>query len=170
LQGFILEDEENFARRIGGEVIEKGIVRPQAMQREAYLKMVFFQYMICNTDWSVSGRHNIETVLLDNQMQLIAVGYDFDYAGIVGQEYAVPSDVFPIMDVDQRYFRLKDLTKDELKSMQDFYNSERENLNNIIQDAEYLPQKERNRFNKVVDQFYKIINSKRKSKSLLGTK
>ena len=167
-QGFILEDEENLARRVGGKVIEKGIVRPEAMHREAYLKMVFFQYMICNTDWSVSGRHNIETILLDDGIRLFAVAYDFDYAGIVGQEYAVPSDIFPIMDVDQRYFRLKDLTKDELKAMRKFYNDERDNLNNIIQGAVYLSEKERNRFNSVVDDFYKIINSKRKSKVLLG--
>jgi hypothetical protein len=167
-QGFILEDEENLARRVGGKVIEKGIVRPQSMQRESYLKMVFFQYMICNTDFSISGRHNIETILLDDEIRLFAVAYDFDYAGIVGQEYAVPSDIFPIMDVDQRYFRLNDLTKDELKSMRKFYNDERENLNKIIQGAVYLSEKERNRFNSVVDDFYKIINSKRKSKVLLG--
>lgn len=167
-QGFILEDEENLARRVGGKVVEKGIVRSEAMQREAYLKMVFFQYMICNTDWSVSGRHNIETVLLDGEMRLFAVAYDFDYAGIVGQDYAVPSELFPIMDVDQRYFRLKNLTKDELESMKTFYNDKRFEFNSIIENATYLPNIERKRFKKVIDDFYKIINSNRRSKSLLG--
>lgn len=166
--GFILEDEENLARRVGGKVVEKGIVQSEAMQRESYLKMVFFQYMICNTDWSVSGRHNIETVLLDGEIRLFAVAYDFDYAGIVGQEYAVPSDVFPIMDVDQRYFRLKNLTRDELKSMKKFYNNKRDDFNEIINNATYLPENERKRFKKVIDDYYKIINSKRRSKALIG--
>ncbi len=168
VQGFILEDEENFARRVGGKLIKKGIVRPQSMQREAYLKMVFFQYMICNNDWVISNRHNIETILLDNHIRLFAVAYDFDYSAIVAQEYAVPSHVFPSMDVELRYLRVKGLTKAELEAMKKFYNDERDNFNNIIQGASYLSEEERNRFNTFIDDFYKIINKKKWSRSQLS--
>ncbi|MBT8231853.1 MAG: hypothetical protein HKO66_08090 [Saprospiraceae bacterium] len=169
-QGFILEDEANLARRLGGQVVEKGIVRPQAMQREAYLKMAFFQYMICNTDFSVAGRHNIETILLDGEIRLFPIAYDFDYAGIVGQEYAVPADVFPIKDVKDRHFVVDDLTEDELKLMIEFYKSKKEGFLSIINDAEYLSTKNKKDFIKVIDQFYDIITSRKKSKRLLPKK
>ena len=167
-QGFILEDEENLARRVGGKVIEKGIVKPQSMNRLAYLKMAFFQYMIGNNDWSVGLRKNIETVLLGNEKRLFAVAFDFDYSAIVGQEYAVPKHIFPPMTYDERVFRLNDLTKDELNMIKEYFNEKRNDFYRIINNATYLSKKVRNIFKSDIDNFYNVINSRKKSKVLLG--
>lgn len=166
LEGFILEDEENLANRLGGQIVEKGIVTKQALHRESFLKMAFFQFMICNTDWSIRGRHNIETILMDGEKRLRGIAYDFDYSGIVGQKYAVPSELFPIADVKQRYFRVNDLTEEEFIYIKDFYNDKKETLYSKVENADYLPQKEKKKFKKVVEDFYDIINSRRKSKKL----
>jgi hypothetical protein len=167
-QGFILEDEENLARRVGGTIIEKGVVRPQSMQREALLKIAFFQYMIGNNDWSISLRKNVETLLLESEKRLVPVAFDFDYSGIVGQEYAAPTYIFPLMSMDQRIFMLMDLTKDELKSMQEFYNNVQGRFNQIIEEATYLHKDERQKFKEIVDDFYDLINSRRRSKVLVN--
>ena len=55
------------------------------MDRELFLKMEFFQYMIANTDWSLSNKHNLELVKVPARDKVIALPYDFDYSGFVGQ-------------------------------------------------------------------------------------
>ena len=166
-QGFVLEDEDNMAKRLEAQVVERGVIRVEGVHRESYLKMVFFQYLICNTDWSIGGRHNMETLKLEHVDRLVPVPYDFDYSGIVGQEYAVPSDLFPIIDVSQRFFRGKDVTADEARSMINFYNSKRDELLSVCDNATYMEENSRNKFRKEIEQFYKLINNKKKFKTFV---
>ena len=80
LDGFIIEDEEQFAARKNAKIIESGNIRSASLDRSHYLKMVFFQYMIANTDWSIPNKHNVEIVALPGYIRTVAIPYDFDYA------------------------------------------------------------------------------------------
>lgn len=74
-------------------------IRPEVIDR-----LSLFQYMIGNTDWSVSGLHNI-IILRDSAANYHPVAYDFDFAGIVNARYATPPPQLGIRSVRDRLHR-----------------------------------------------------------------
>ncbi len=160
-QGFVLEDENQLAERANGEIVEKGIIRAEGLDRNSYLIVAFFQFMIGNNDWSISGRHNIKTIKLPFKDRLVAVPYDFDYSGIVNQRYSTPEDQFPRMDLSMRKLRLQSIGKEESDWIISFYNEKKSQLIEICEMATYLQPEERKSFQKSIEDFYKIINSRK---------
>lgn len=63
-----------------------------------------FQYMIGNTDWSVSARHNQRLVVTSNG-EYRTIPYDFDSSGLVDAPYATPGSYLPTTEVTERIFR-----------------------------------------------------------------
>ena len=166
-KGFILEDEENLADRINGEIIEKGVIRSSGVHRDLYIKMAFFQYLISNTDWSIGGRHNIETVKVDSIERIVAIPYDFDYSGFVGTDYAIPNPSFPILEISQRYFRVKDLTEEEMNNYLEFFNELRPTINRMLNDDSNLNEESKKQIRKSLSSFYRTINSSKKKKDFI---
>lgn len=108
--GFIIEDDKCVADRLEGMLAEKGI-NMKFIDQEAYRTFTLFQYMIGNTDWNLSRRHNVKLVTVGNSKP-IPVPYDFDFAGLVDAPYAHPHENVPVKNVKERYFmwRAKDTT------------------------------------------------------------
>jgi hypothetical protein len=104
--GFLIEPEAELARRLGSEVVATDNV-PDFRTNAPYMTLVaVFQYLIGNTDWSVWGRHNIAILReVEAPRRLLAVPYDFDFAGAVGAPYATPPPQIPIRSVRQRWYR-----------------------------------------------------------------
>lgn len=104
---FIVESQEQVNERLGVVEIEmKGIPDIKTNLKilaDAYL----FQYLIGNTDWSIPGLHNICIVKSTDPTILnpYVIPYDFDYAGIVNANYAVPNDELNLDNVRDRLFR-----------------------------------------------------------------
>ena len=136
--GFLIEDEEEYARRKNASVIEKGKLNASRLDRTSFLKMLFFQYMIANTDWTVANRHNLELVKLPNVNKVVALPYDFDYSGFVGQDYAVPHESLPIEDVNERYFFNYKIREHEFYDMVRFYKSIEKDVYRICDNATYM--------------------------------
>jgi len=139
--GFLIEDEEEYARRKNATVIEKGKVNASSLERTSFLKMLFFQYMIANTDWTVANRHNLELVKLPHIDKVVALPYDFDYSGFVGQDYAVPHESLPIESVDERYFFNYKIREHEFYDMVRYYKSIEEDVYRICEEATYMKAK-----------------------------
>src|SRR5262249_49778717 len=64
-----------------------------------------FQYMIGNTDWSVTALHNVEIMQLQSNGDYWPVIYDFDFSGAVNARYAIPDERLHIRNVRQRLYR-----------------------------------------------------------------
>ncbi len=139
--GFLIEDEEEYARRKNAIVIDKGKVNVSRLHRSSFLKMIFFQYMISNTDWAVANRHNLELVKLPDINKVVALPYDFDYAGFVGHQYAVPHKSLGIKDVHERHFFNYKIREHEFYEMVRFYESIEEDVYRICEEATYLQPK-----------------------------
>ncbi len=165
--GFFVEDEHDFSSRTGAKIINEGIIMGPGTQRESYLKLVFFQYMICNTDWSYYSKHNLKLIHLPGEKRTRAVPHDFDYAGIVGMDYAVPHDKMPIHDVWQPFFRGKNVTAEEVKMMAQFYNSKKERIYATINDDKYLSDKSKKQMTKFIDRFYETLDNEKQWHSKL---
>ncbi|MCB9305727.1 MAG: hypothetical protein H6565_03930 [Lewinellaceae bacterium] len=101
---FFIESEKEMAARLNARPIKPRIVSYQSMDSMAYDRMAMFQYMIGNTDWSIRVRHNIKVLYIMPNGPTIPIPYDFDYAGLVGTDYAVPDPKLPILNVRERVY------------------------------------------------------------------
>jgi hypothetical protein len=98
---FVIEDPAHLASRLGGKVLKAQGATPDDLDPQVATISYLFQYMIGNTDFSVSGLHNAELVAMPTGTNL-PIAYDFDYSGAVDASYAAPDPSLPISSVRQR--------------------------------------------------------------------
>ncbi len=67
-------------------------------------RISIFEYWIGNTDWSLSGLHNIE-LFRKPDGDYIPVAYDFDWSGAVNARYSFPNPTLGIRTVRERLHR-----------------------------------------------------------------
>ena len=102
--GFLLEEPNALAARLGGKVVDQKGALPGDLDQDQDALLGVFQYMIGNTDFSISGLHTVELLFKDNG-SVLPIAYDFDFAGAVNARYAVPDVSINIPNVRQRVFR-----------------------------------------------------------------
>ncbi len=83
--GFLIEDEDMMAERLGGEINPLRL-HPDATNQSETGPMAIFQYMIGNTDWSIPNQHNVK-MLQGASTRPIAIPYDFDWSGFIAPGY-----------------------------------------------------------------------------------
>ena len=155
--GFLIESIKDVAKRNDMKVFKDSIMNQESVNKDNLDKLVMFQYLIGNLDWSIPTGHNIKLIVGKKGSLPLAVPYDFDYAGMVDTPYAVPPPQTNLSDVKTRFFR-GFCRMDKYKSIFDFYNSISEELYNDIYTAGFLTDKTRNSMNKYLDEFYRQIN------------
>lgn len=156
---FLIEEESEFAQRLNGPVVEKGRIRSKLIDREAYLRMCFFQYLILNTDWYMHNQHNLEFIRPDGYELFCPVPYDFDYAGLVNASYAVPHESRNIKDVRQPCYLCDDVSVEEAQEMASFFKEKKSRLYQIVKDYPHLKEKDKEDFIYRLDTFYKEIEN-----------
>ena len=164
LTGFIIEDDKDYALRTNAVLVKDGIVNDQAMDRESYLRMQFFQYMIINNDYAIYNKHNLEVIFPEGAKKPRAIPYDFDYAGIVDQDYAAPSSNLPIDNIRQPFFRGKDATVEEIVTTSLFFLDKEIELLNIIESADYLNKDNKRLMSTDLKRFFKLLKDFDRSK------
>ena len=156
--GFLIEDEEEYARRQNARMLEGSKLRSSRLEREPFLKMAFFQYMIANVDWSIKNKHNIELVKLPDVEKVIAVPYDFDYSGFVGTNYAVPAETLPIQSVHERFFfPHHKMSEEEFDRMVKYFLSIEQDIYKLCDEATYMNPKTIEENKKYLEQFFKLL-------------
>ncbi len=58
--GFLIEDEDVMADRIGGNIYEKRISHPDLCDQASADLLALFEFLIGNTDWWIHTGHNVE--------------------------------------------------------------------------------------------------------------
>ncbi len=158
LTGFLVESEADYEHRKNARIIEHGIVSSHLLDRTSFAKMVFFQYMIGNTDFSVDSKHNIEVVKLKGKDEIIIVPYDFDYSGFVNQSYALPHPDLPIEDVRSRYFFSGyKLNERDYEKMMTYYLSFKDKVNDLCEESTYMSDKTISGNKKYLNDFFKLL-------------
>ena len=150
--GFVIEEHDQLAERIGGRAVERGRVHPDATDREQVALLSVFQYLVGNTDWTVTTLHNIRLVYsqarADSLAQagvfdgsasaLMAVPYDFDWSGLIATPYATPDPQLGISSVRQRKFLGFCRTTDEFEAAVDRLRQREDDLYALFRDAPFL--------------------------------
>lgn len=102
--GFLIEDEDRMAARLGGAIEEFEQIHPHRYVEGTEPRVSVFSFMIGNTDFSSVAGHNVVVVRLEDG-GLIPIPYDFDWSGLVGARYARPAEQLHIRHVRQRLYR-----------------------------------------------------------------
>jgi hypothetical protein len=163
--GFILESEEKLAERNQANTYERERIQPENTQREPFLKMAVFEYLIGNTDWSIQYMQNIKLLITDSTGIPLTVAYDFDHAGIVSAPYAKPAEQLLMTSVKQRRYRgfcIEDMSEfDEVFAL---YNSLKPDIYKIYTENSLLDEKSLKFTLKFLHDFFETINDPKKSK------
>lgn len=99
----LVEEGEALAKRLGARELDQKGTAPGDLQPVPEAVLGLFQYMIGNTDWSLSALHNVE--LMARDLGYFAVPYDFDWSGAVDAPYAIPAPELGIRSVRERRYR-----------------------------------------------------------------
>lgn len=156
--GFLIEKISDVAKRNDVEVFKGKIRNQENINKDNLDKLIFFEYLIGNLDWSISERHNMKLVKGDKGALPIAVPYDFDYSGLVNTPYAIPPEEFNIPDVRTRVFRGY-CRSDNYKETIEYYQAIEDQLRQEVTNLSILNDKSRNSITKYFDSFYKNLSS-----------
>lgn len=154
---FFIEDDDDLAARTGMKSIERQGVRFLDLAPEQAAQISIFLYLIGNTDWSLPYLHNVQ--LFDMRGSLVAVPYDFDWAGIVDAPYAVPDFRLKIRSVRDRLWRGPCLSNEAIQDALQRYRERKEAIYALYTTAQGLDPKLVKSSLEYLDAFYKTINS-----------
>jgi len=152
------------AKRNMSYLIEKEKLSPQYTQKEYFLKMAVFQYMIGNTDWSVQYQQNIKLITVDSTSLPVTVPYDFDHAGIVRAPYANPAPELQMSSTLERRYRgycMSDMN--QFTTVFETFNQLKNDFYAIYKGNSLLSKSYLNQTLKFLDQFYETINDPKKA-------
>lgn len=161
--GFVIEDDDLLAERIGAEVAEVPRISYAALDRQQAIRISVFQYLIGNTDYSLvaSARdddccHN--TVLLAAaDGSYIAVPYDFDFAGLVNARYAKPHPSLSIRSVVRRLYRGNCEHNELMDQTIILFKSRKESIRQAAMSIEGMGERERATVLRYIDGFYEDV-------------
>lgn len=101
---FFMETDEEVADGHEWKVSEQKGALWDAFDGPYLDRISLWEYAIGNTDWSVSGLHNI-VMMQREDGGYRPVAYDFDWTGLVNPRYAFPNPTLGIRTVRQRLHR-----------------------------------------------------------------
>ena len=164
--GILLEEEEQMAMRNLSYTLEKTGIRPEETQKDDFLRMAVFQYMIGNTDWSVQFLQNIKLIYVDSTSLPTTVPYDFDHAGIVRAPYAKPAEQLQMSSTLERRYRgycIPDMN--QFTEVFETFNQLKDDFYAIYKDNSLLSSKYQDQTLKFLDKFYATINDPEKARN-----
>jgi hypothetical protein len=164
-----VEDADDVARRMEGRLapLEKRLFRH--VDLPSLLRLMVFQVLIGNTDYSIHALHNMRLVQ-DREGVLRPVAYDFDVSGIVNPPYAAADPKLRISSVRQRLYRGPCLTLEELEPTLAEFRAKRSEILALCDAEPGFTQRTRAATKEYVKEFFDIIASKGRSKFLFVDK
>lgn len=157
MYGFLIENEKDMAARHNCVLIENRAVNQTMMNTPDMARVAVYNYMIGNTDWWLPSQHNVKvmTSLRVLSEKAIPVAYDFDYAGLVNTEYAVPPKNIPVQVVTERYYMGMCYSEAELQPVIEEFEQLKEEFLQTISDFDLLPRAHQKKMLAYVESFYK---------------
>jgi hypothetical protein len=160
---FLIEHKNSLATRSNAALVERINLRPEIVDREAFLRMSVFAYMTGNTDWSVQYLHNIDMLFLHDDKVYVAVPYDFDLVGLVSAPYAKPAEALRLRSVRDRVYRgycLEDLT--EFNTTFEQFRELRPEIYKLLTENTLLSESYIQFATRYLDDFYNTLNDPKK--------
>lgn len=157
--GFIVESNKNLATRIDAYPVKINGINLFQTDDEVAHTMTVFQYMIGNTDWAVPVLHNIKLYKLKDpeKFKPITVTYDFDYAGMVNADYAIPDERLGIKSVRERIYRGFCIPEKDMMEIIEPFKQKKESFYALVNNFDLLDKYHKSEMVEYLDEFYQII-------------
>lgn len=168
LKGFLIEDDSRLAKRFDGRVVEQ-FIHPMAMQGLTSVQHAFFQFLIGNTDFSVSYQHNGK--LLYTSKEFLPLPYDFDMTGWVDPSYGFGNPVLQLSALTERRYRGFKRDDQVMNTVRKQYIDSKDEIISIVDSfkSEFDSTYEFDKMYKFMTDFFEIIqNDKKFNKSILS--
>ena len=152
--GFLIEDVDELADRIGGKECDECMGVPIDQIKTSQEKVLaLFQYMVGNLDYDLSMNRNVKLIKM-NDGTYIPVPYDFDYSVLIGAPYLRPNaDLEQTADMERIYLgNAKEA--DELRNTILYFKAKRDALLEIIHDFNYMDRQARFEMELYVESFF----------------
>jgi len=166
-KGFIIEKDDELAHRLNGRVLKPKNVNRDALQAEVFDMMCLFQLMIGNTDWFIYNQHNVKILKVEDELFPIPVPYDFDYAGIVDADYAIPEERLPLSDIKERYYLGACRTPEELQPIFQRFKDKKESILRTCAEFTPLSKPIRAEITSYIEEFFEILENEERRKKLI---
>jgi hypothetical protein len=151
-----IEHENEVARRFGGRIVELPRIVFKDLDPPTLTRMMLFEYMIGNTDFSIWALHNVR-IVQDRQKRLYPVPYDFDLSGLVHAPYASPDPRIGIRSVLDRLYRGPCRTADEFEEVAASFRSRRADMVALINSIADLDPLQRGEAKEYLESFFRSI-------------
>lgn len=137
---FVIEPIELLARRVDARIVENEELAMARMNAGIMDRLALYYYMIGNTDFSITGMHNVKIIMLNQPgpTGYIPIPYDFDFTGFVNALYARPAENVPIEKVTERYFLGMCRTDAIYKLVIDEFKGNSKEVHQLLQSFEYM--------------------------------
>ncbi len=157
---FFIEDEDHVAKR--NNAFKKNIFHtPFDLDRENFMRMSVFEYLIGNKDWFITSRRNIVIIQpQDTTKAPWVVPYDFDFAALIDASYTRPRIVSEEYLSTRRVYKGLCYTDDEFKRTFDFYRKLKPVFESIIDGQELISKATRRENIRYLERFYSIIEDR----------
>lgn len=156
--GLFIEDDDDVAKRMEGRIIALDHAVFARLDQETLNRMMLFQYMIGNTDFSIIAQHNVRIVQTQD-VKRYTVPYDFDYSGLVDSGYGAVARGLPITDVRDRLYRGPCRTAAEWQPFLDQVRTSKTQILGLLQSVEGLDPPFRRDASKYLGEFFKTIDN-----------
>lgn len=142
--GFILEDTDELAERIGGEECDCYGLHFDQLPAENAATLQLFQFMIGNADWDLPSLRNVKSIRLKDSRAVVVVPYDFDFSGFVNAYYALPNPNLDQSSVRERILVGPSPQQEELRDACQRFVSRKQEFVRLINSMDQISRDSRN--------------------------
>ena len=161
---FLIENNQEMAARIGGQLVEKYGLTPSKLEANSHQNSIVFNYMIVNLDWHIKRKRNIKFVQLPVDSGIVVVPYDFDMSALVFPSYARLNPDYKQKKFTDRYCVERFTSANALMEIATkFNNLKTENLT-AFKECPYLNELSKNQMHGYLKSFYKMLKKEKKCK------
>ena len=174
--GFLVEDIKGVAARAGMRVAKQKTVARSALDPEQLALLSVFEYMIGNTDWSAISPeagsdccHNAAVLVPRNGSgKGVDVPYDFDQAGMIDTEYALPDKRLPIRSVRDRLYRGLCSGNSYLQAIVSRFDAARPKIEALFQTVSVMDSSRREAMRYLADSYAIIDDAAQRQKQIVA--
>lgn len=159
---FLLEDPEELAVRLAGREYSSDVISQNALETRSVIIMYLFQFMIGNTDWFTTNRHNLDFFGFPGHTLLVTVPYDFDYSGLVNAPYASHHESLELASVTTRYYQGKCYPEEEVRAALEPFIAHKSAILDAYKSVPGLDERSVRHVTDFLQEFYDIVESPKK--------
>ncbi len=156
--GFWTQDQDDMAKEVRGRVLMQTGGKASEMEPRQMAITDVFQYMVGNTDFSLSYLHNYRIVQMDTSMNYFPMAYDFDWTGLVDAPYATPDYRLGLKRTTDRLYRGGCHDPEVLAQGVALFKAKKDSIYGTLREIKGLAPARLKEAESFLDEFYKELN------------